>query len=143
MKNILHVAASLTVAAAFASLSVPVGAQGERGPSIRAVMHKQYTVKKAPFVLIKAELGSDAPDWEKVREATRSFSALAAILEHREPKWGDQASWKKFTDIHIGDAKAMDLAAEARDQPALRSVHGRLAAACKACHDVHRYNGRE
>jgi cytochrome c556 len=124
-------------------LAVTAGAEGERKLSIRAVMHKQYTVSRAPFVVIKKELDSEAPDWGKVREATQTFVSLAALLERNEPKWGEKESWKRFTDLHFGDARAMEDAAEARDKEAVKAVHRRLATACKACHDAHRYQGRD
>jgi cytochrome c556 len=139
MKKVVPIATCLAVASA---LSMTVGAEGERALSIRAVMHKQYTVKKAPFVLIKTELGTDTPDWSKVREATRTFATLGAILKQREPNWGEPESWAKFTDLHVGDAMAMDRAASDEDRQAALAAHGRLAAACKACHAAHRSGGR-
>jgi cytochrome c556 len=139
MKTLPPVAAILAVGV---SLAMTAGAEGERALSIRAVMHKQYTVKKAPFLLIKAELGSDSPDWEKVREASRTFAALGATLGQREPNWGELDSWKKFTDLHVADASALERAAVSEDRGAALATHGRLAAACKACHAAHRSDGR-
>src|SRR4051794_31253973 len=83
-------------------LAVAGGAEPERTLSIRAIMHKQYTVTRAPFVLIKKELDSGTPDWEKVQELAGNFVNLAAGLEKNEPKWGDMESWKRFTDLHMG-----------------------------------------
>ena len=40
-------------------LAVGLGAEAQRTPSIRAVMHKQYRVTRAPFILIKKELDVD------------------------------------------------------------------------------------
>jgi cytochrome c556 len=121
-----------------ALLTVAAGADTERIPSIRAVMHKQYRVTRAPFLTIKKELGAAAPDWEKVGEAARDFAVLAAALEKNEPKWGEKDSWKRFTTLHVGDAKAMEDAAARHDRAALEGVHRRLETACKACHDAHR-----
>jgi cytochrome c556 len=126
-----------------AAFTVSVVAQSERKLSINAVMHKQYTVSKAPFVLIKKELAGEHPDWKKVRDASRSFATLARALEKNEPPWGEKASWKTFTDDHLGSAKALEDAAQARDKDAVMAVHRKLAASCKACHAAHRYRGRE
>ena len=123
--------------------TVTVLAQSERKMSINAVMHKQYTVSKAPFVLIKKELAGERPDWKKVRDASKSFETLARSLQKNEPPWGEKASWKNFTDEHLGAAKALEDAAEARDKDAVMAVHRKLAASCKACHAAHRSRGRE
>jgi len=126
-----------------ALLAVALGADTKRIPSIRAVMQKQYRVTRAPFVLIKKELDSTMPDWEKAGEAAREFAALAAVLPKNEPKWGEKASWTRFTTLHIDDAKELERAAEARDREAVQTVHRRLETACKACHDAHRTPRKE
>jgi cytochrome c556 len=126
-----------------ALLAVMAGSDEERALSIRAVMHKQYTVSNSPFVRIKKELNSDATDWEKVRDATKRFVNLATALEKNEPRWGEKESWKRLTGLHFGDAKAMAEAAEARDRDAVMVIHQRLATACKGCHNAHRFRGRD
>jgi hypothetical protein len=113
-------------------------AEGPRTPSIRAVMHKQYRVTRAPFVIIKKELDSAMPDWDKVAEAAREFVALAAYLDKNEPKWGEKESWQQFTALHMKEAKEMERAADERDRAALSAVHHRIGTACDACHDAHR-----
>jgi cytochrome c556 len=123
-----------------ATLSV-AAAQGERKLSINAVMHKQSTVSKAPFVVVKKELAGATPDWDKVRNATKSFAALAVALQKNGPPSGEEASWKRFTDEHLTTAKAFDEAAQTRDKDAVMSIHRKLAAACKACHTAHRVRG--
>jgi hypothetical protein len=114
------------------------GAAQERIPSIRAVMHKQYRVTLAPFIIIKKELASPAPDWDKVAEAARDFVALGAYLDKNEPKWGEKASWQKFTSLHMNEAKEMAHAAEVHDRAALAAIHRQIETACDACHDAHR-----
>src|SRR5689334_22346677 len=109
MKRVMAGAGLLLVAIG----ALDAGGDRERTLSIRAVMHKQYTVSNAPFVRIKKEVSAAAPDWEKVREATRKFASLAVALTKSEPRWGERDSWAKFTGLHTGDAKAMDDAAEA------------------------------
>lgn len=135
--------AGLLVVGTSALWTVTVGADGPSQLSIRAVMHKEYTVKSSPFVRIKTELNTEAPDWEKVRESTRKFVILAEALRENEPVWGEEESWKRFTGLHLGDAQAMDDAAGARDPAAVLVVHQRLASSCKACHDAHRFRGRD
>jgi hypothetical protein len=115
-----------------------LAADGERTPSIRAVMHKQYRVTRAPFKLIQQELDSPMPDWDKVAEAAREFVALAAYLDKNEPKWGEKVSWQQFTALHMQEAKAMERAADERDRAALGAVHRRIETACDSCHDAHR-----
>jgi cytochrome c556 len=126
-----------------AFLVAALAAEPQRTPSIRALMQKQYRVTKAPFVLIKRELDSPAPDWEKVSELAREFVALGAMLDRNEPKWGEMESWKRFTALHMADAKAMEHAADEHDRAALLAVHRRIETACKACHDAHRTPRRE
>jgi cytochrome c556 len=123
---------------ALLALAVAPAAETERVPSIRAIMHKQYDVTRAPFRVIKKELDALAPDWQKVEEAARDFAALAVVLPKNEPKWGEKASWMRFTTLHIDNAKELERAAGAHDRDAVRSVHRRLETACKACHDAHR-----
>jgi cytochrome c556 len=139
VKKAVAVAALLTVGGP-ALLAL---AEGERALSIRAVMHKQYRVSRAPFVRIEKELQSGSPDWEKVRQATRDFMSLAAMLEGKEPNWGEMESWKALIGRHLGDARAMDDAAGARDAEALRAAHRRVSESCKACHGAHRSGGRD
>ena len=129
------------VAGVLAMWGVTAAAQGERTPSIMALMHKQYDVSRAPFVVVRKELASETPDWDKVQAATRSFATLAAALKKNTPRRGDQASWAKLTDLHLADARALDEAAAARDREGARAIHRRLAASCKACHDAHRFRG--
>ena len=126
-----------------ALLTAAAGADGPRKPSIMAVMHKQYTVSNSPFVRIKKELNSGAPDWEKVRDSTRRYAILAEALQENGPVWGDEESWKRLTGLHAADAKAMDAAAEARDEEGLLAVHRRLAASCNGCHEAHRFRRRD
>jgi cytochrome c556 len=129
----------LSLLLAFSLLPVALAAgAGERVPSIRAVMHKQYDVSKAPFKLIKKEMESPSPDWEKVRAEAEKFGALAASLEKNEPPWGTAESWRQFLGKHRQDAAALREAAEARDLGKLRAAHKAIAGACNACHRAHR-----
>jgi cytochrome c556 len=105
-------------------------------------MHKQYSVTKAPFVVIKKEMAAVEPDWPKVREATQKFLTLAVALEKNEPTIGEKSSWKTFIAAHMADAKAMDKAAETHDKATIVAAHRRLTAACTACHKAHRYRGQ-
>jgi cytochrome c556 len=133
----------LIVLGPLALLAGAWGADTARVPSIRAVMHKQYRVTRAPFLVIKKELGATAPDWEAVGAAARDFAALADVLPRNEPKWGEKASWTRFTTLHIDDAKELERAAGARDREAVRAVQRRLETACKGCHDAHRTPRKE
>jgi hypothetical protein len=116
----------------------PLATDGARTPSIRAVMHKQYTVSRSPFKAIKKELDAPSPDWEKVREAAERFGALAADLPKNTPLRGSPESWRLLVGRHLDDARAMRDAAEARDPETLRAAHRRVADSCNACHQAHR-----
>lgn len=115
------------------------GADGETTPSITALMHKQYTVSRAPFKVIGKEIESQAPDWDKVREAGERFTVLSAALAKKSPRRGDPESWQRLVGRNMSDARSIDEAARARDLAMLRSARERIAASCKACHDVHRF----
>jgi hypothetical protein len=142
----MHKSVWQSVLGAFGPLAVVglgLAAEAERELSIRAVMHKQYRVTRAPFVMIKKELDAPAPDWDRIGEAAHEFTALAAALDKNEPKWGDKESWLRFTAVHHGDAREMERAADAHDGAALRAVHRRVETACKGCHDAHRTPRKE
>jgi cytochrome c556 len=128
-----------SIIAAPALLAVLAAADGERVPSIRALMHKQYTVSSAPFKIIGREVDAQPPDWEKVRQAGEKFAALAATLAKHTPGEGSQESWRRLIDRHLADAKAIEGAAKSHDLAVLRDAHRRIAASCKTCHDAHRF----
>jgi cytochrome c556 len=114
-------------------------AEGEQGPSINAVMHKQYTASSSAFIRIRKELKSNAPNWEKIQESTRKFLELEKVLEQRDPPRGDRESWMRYLKLHLEDAKALDAAARAKDKDALRAARERVNESCKGCHDAHKF----
>ena len=120
-------------------VAVVAGAEGPGSPSIRALMHRQYTVSRAPFKIIRTQMDAQDPDWEKVQQAGEKFVALAETLAKRTPRHGGEESWRHFLDQHMADAKLMADAAKARDPVPLRAAHRRIAESCKSCHDTHRF----
>jgi cytochrome c556 len=108
-------------------------------PTIRTLMHRQYTVSRAPFKIIGAEIDAEVPDWEKVRLAGEKFGALADDLAKNTPRHGSPDAWRRRMAQHAADAKAMQDAARDRDLDALRAAHRRIADSCKTCHAAHRY----
>ncbi len=120
-------------------VAVVAGADGTASPSIRALMHRQYTVSRAPFKTIRTQMDAQAPDWEKVQEAGEKFVALAETLAKNTPRHGGEDSWRHFLDRHMADGRAMADAAKARDPVPLRAAHRRIAASCKSCHEAHRF----
>ena len=114
-------------------------ADGQATPSIRALMHRQYTVSRAPLKIIRAQIDAQAPDWEKVQQAGETFVALAETLAKKTPRHGSEESWRHFIDQHTADARAMVDAAKARDLAPLRAAHRRIAESCKTCHTAHRF----
>src|SRR5260221_295707 len=96
-------------------LLAALAADGERTPSIMAMMHKQYTVSRAPFKIIRNEIDARSPDWAKMREASAKFVDLAGALAKNTPHEGTSESWRQLIDRHMADARAMSEAAETRD----------------------------
>jgi cytochrome c556 len=114
------------------------GADGPALPSISALMHKQYTVYRAPFKIFKAESQAKAPDWAQLQEASTKFQNLATTLAKKTPNHGSDQSWRTLIDQHLADAKAIDDAIQARDVALLGAAQRRLANACTKCHNAHR-----
>lgn len=128
------------LALAFAAAAVLTAlAADEPGPrSISALMHRLFTVKKAPYKVVAAELDAKAPDWETVRQAGETYETLTVELSKKTPRHGSKESWRRLVDRQAAAARAISAAAEAHDVAELRAAHRRIAASCKACHDAHR-----
>jgi len=120
-------------------VAVVAAAEGPGSPSIRSLMHRQYTVSRAPFKTIRVQMDAQSPDWEKVQQAGETFVALAETLAKKTPRHGGEESWRRFLDEHLADARAMADAAVARDPVRLRAAHRRIVASCKSCHEYHRF----
>ena len=120
-------------------VAVVSAAEGPGSPSIRALMHRQYTVSRAPFKTIRVQMDAQDPDWEKVQQAGEKFVALAETLKERTPRHGGEESWRHFLDEHMADANAMTDAAKAHDVVPLRAAHRRIAESCDSCHEAHRF----
>ena len=120
-------------------VAVVAGAEGPASPSIRALMHRQYTVSRAPFKIIRAQMDAQDTDWEKVQQAGGKFVALAETLKERTPRHGGEESWRQFLVQHQADAKVMVDAAKARELSPLRAAHRRIAESCDSCHEAHRF----
>ena len=123
-------------------LPLLVAADGPSSPSILAVMHKQYTVSRAPFKVIGKELAAPSPDWQTVRDAGDKFKELASFLGKKSPGRGSEESWRQLIGLNMADAEAMIEATKGHELAPLRDAHRRIAASCKACHDAHRYRAR-
>ena len=79
-------------------VAVVAAAEGPGSPSIRALMHRQYTVSRAPFKIIRTQMDAQVPDWEKVQQAGEKFVALAETLAKKTPRHGGEESWRHFLD---------------------------------------------
>ncbi len=132
-------AARLWVLAGLATLTAAAGARMGEGPTTLAIMHKAFTNKRSPLAVVKKELSSETPDREKVRQATEKFVTLAEALARNEPRHGERASWKRLTDEHVSDVRAMHEAAGRGDMETVRAAYTRVANSCKACHDAHKF----
>ena len=69
-------------------VAVVAGAEGPGSPSIRALMHRQYTVSRAPFKTIRTQMDALDSDWETVQQAGAKFVSLAETLAKRTPRHG-------------------------------------------------------
>ena len=136
MKRLVCIAGALAVLGA-ATLST-VLAGGDDTPSIKQVMVKLHKGANSPIALLKAELKSDTPDWDKVQKATKDFVILGASLGKNDPPKGDAASWKALAAAYFANSKATDDAASAKDLPAARASFAKLSASCKSCHVAHK-----
>src|SRR4051794_38661300 len=108
MKTLQSSAKSWLVRGSSLLLPLALVAADERITSIRAVMHKQYDVSKAPFKLIKRELDASSPDWEKIRAEAEKFNALAVLLEKNKPPEGTPESWRQSLAKHRQNASALE-----------------------------------
>ncbi|MGE3819098.1 MAG: hypothetical protein AB7I30_06645 [Isosphaeraceae bacterium] len=136
MKALLAI--SILVVVSSRLVAVSAAADGERLPSILALMHRQYTVSRAPYKAIKAQSASESPDWSKVEAAGTTFKELATTLAKQSPRKGGMESWRGLIERHLEDARAVERAAQAHDLKALREAERRIAVSCAACHKVHR-----
>src|SRR5436305_5113342 len=82
-------------------------AQDEKTPTIKDVM-KLHKGANAPLGKLGKALKSESPDWKDIQKTTKDFVVLGASLEKHDPPKGEKASWKKFADGYIADAKALD-----------------------------------
>src|SRR5262245_30207051 len=126
-----HTRLSLALGSALLTCTIAVASQ--RIPSISAVMHKQFTVSRSPFTIIKKEMEGRSPDWDKVQTEAVKFRELAALLEKNKPHSGTEDSWRESLAKLIEQADAMQAAAKSRDVDMLRSAHRKIAASCNAC----------
>jgi cytochrome c556 len=126
-----------TALAATAAVAFAVAGEAPT-PSIRAVMHRQYTVYSAPFKAIKREADAPSPDWEKVRQAAEKYAALEKLLVEQTPPEGSRESWRRRVEEQSADARSIEEAARSHDAKALRATQERITASCKGCHDAHR-----
>jgi hypothetical protein len=128
----------LALAGASAAALMALAADEPRTHSISALMHRLFTVRKAPFKVVAAELEAATPDWEKVRRAGEQYATLTAELAQKVPRHGMKESWRRLVDRQAADARAVSAAAAAHDLAELRAAHRRIAASCKGCHGAHR-----
>jgi cytochrome c556 len=115
----------------------PAGAADET-PSIKDVMGKLHKGANSPLGLLKAELKSASPDWDKIQKSTKDFVILGASLAKNDPPKGDVASYKALATNYFNNSKALDDAAQAKDAAAAKAAFNKLSASCKECHTAHK-----
>ncbi|HXG08371.1 MAG TPA: cytochrome c [Gemmataceae bacterium] len=130
----------LTVCGVLSQTEGPAGAQGSRTPTVKEVMERLHKGANSPLTTIRADLQADLPDWPEVQKAAKDFVTLGAALGKNNPPKGDRQSWARLTAQYLENAKALDAAAQRRDQKAALVAHSRLNESCKGCHSAHRPN---
>jgi hypothetical protein len=112
------------------------------GPGIRQIMFK---IGRGPQGLDKAlttALQSESPTWDTVQTQTAEYVQLTTDLTKLDPPRGDKESWQKHTQAFGDAAKALDRAAQAKDQAAAKSAQDLLSGSCMQCHQEHKRMGR-
>lgn len=136
-------------------LGLTANAQAEEPKPDMAIAYRQSVYKMIRWNFAPlAQMVRDQRPWDDAEFARRAarISFLSHQLEEGYPKgsgtgavtdakpeiwtnWEDFSS--KLNDLEV-EARALRIAAEARDRNATSRQFARLGAACKACHDEYR-----
>jgi cytochrome c556 len=113
-------------------------AAGGDVPSIEDIMQKVNKRKSGLHSQIGDALKAGTVNWEDVQKKTKEMAALADFLGKNDPPKGSKASWEKLTKTYADDAKALNTAAESKNQAAANAAIKKLSGECMGCHRVHR-----
>jgi hypothetical protein len=104
----------------------------------KEIMGKLNKGPRSLTQLLGRELKAGQPPWDEIQNQTREYVTLTTDLCKCEPSKGDADSWAKLTKQYVEAARALDGAAQKKDQPAAMGAHGRITRACAACHRAHK-----
>jgi hypothetical protein len=110
----------------------------DKVPTIKEIMDKLHKGANPPIILIKRNLQSSDPDWEEIQKQTKEFMEMVEALEKNDPPKGDKGSWARLAKQYVGNAKAMNAAAQNNDKRETLKFQAKLAGSCTACHKAHR-----
>lgn len=139
MRALICAASLLTVVVIVSSSSTPASARDEeKAPTIKQIMSKVHKGRKSLFATTKAQLKTNAPDWEKVEAAAVLIDRYGSSMPKNKAPRGNQASFEKLARAYAKNAKALKEAAEEKDLAETRAVMKKFGGSCQACHKAHR-----
>jgi hypothetical protein len=138
MNRLFQAMAGLALLAALVVLTGPAGAQGDKAPTIKDVMQRLHKGANPPIAMLKKQLQADQPDWDTIHRTTKDFVILGAALAKNTPPRGDKESWTRRAQDYFTTAKAMDEAAQKKDQKGALALRDKLAGSCMNCHQAHK-----
>src|SRR5262245_55994077 len=77
-------------------LSIGVGAQDGKAPSVKEVMKKINYRDTALCPSLGKRLKADAPNWDEVQKDANEFLTSVEALTKNDPPRGEHASWTKL-----------------------------------------------
>jgi cytochrome c556 len=104
--------------------------------SIHDIMAKGHGGKKA--LLKQIGEGVKAEKWDDIAKAAKEIKTFGEDLGKNKPEKGDEASWKKLTEVYKKTTAAIAEGVEKKDAKATNTALGTMGKSCKSCHDVHK-----
>jgi hypothetical protein len=107
----------------------------DKVPSVETIMGTHHE-KDATLDQIKAAVGKDKPDWDKVQELTKSYSKdISQLGKNEAPKADKKELWKELTKKIGESAKDLDEKAKKKDKEGVTKVLSNLKPSqCSKCH---------
>ena len=138
MRRFWCVAAAVAVMGGATLMLPSSGADDKKEPTIKEIMTKAHKGGNSLIQEVAKDLKQKQPDWADVQEKSKELVSLGTSLGKNTPPKGDQASWDKLTQQYLVNAKALEDAAENKDQAAALAAHKKLTTMCAACHKAHK-----
>jgi hypothetical protein len=134
VKRVLCGGLALAVLAALTALS----AADDKEPSVKDIMTKAHKGGDSLLEKLGPELKADEPKWDDIQKQTKELADLGASLQKAKPPRGEQESWDKLTKAYADNAKALDAAAQKKEQKAAQDDYMKLKTSCMTCHRAHK-----